>query len=235
MRQFQYHSGDPAAERRMKLLPDHHLDLGCGKFPRNPYQRGQLSGIDIRPMPAGIDFDYAVANLVLQPIPYADNSFGSVSAYDFIEHVPRILVTPGGQDTMFPFVRLMQEVWRVLAPGGVLYALTPAFPHPEAFADPTHVNIITDRTHTYFCGDAPMARMYGFEGRFQCLRVEWVHIADAYSPIVGAPENRKQHTGLKRIARSVRRWSRRLRGVESPDQRKIYLLWELQAIKDAPP
>jgi len=114
-----------------------------------------------------------------------------------------------------------------------LYALTPAFPNPEAFVDPTHVNIITDQTHAYFCGHAPMAGMYGFEGSFHCQRAEWVHIADAYSASPGAPENRKQHTGLKRIARNMRRLSRRMRGAESPGDRKIYFLWELRAIKDA--
>ena len=27
-------------------LPDIHLDLGCGKFPRNPYDRAKLCGVD---------------------------------------------------------------------------------------------------------------------------------------------------------------------------------------------
>ncbi|HVR81954.1 MAG TPA: hypothetical protein VHF02_07720 [Luteimonas sp.] len=214
-------------------LPDHHLDLGCGKFPRNPYARRQLSGVDIRPMPDVIDFDYRIANLVLHPIPYPDDTFGSVSAYDFVEHVPRILAAPDGRDTVFPFVRLIQEVWRVLAPGGLFYALTPAFPHPEAFVDPTHVNIITDQTHDYFCGDAPLAGMYGFQGRFKALRAEWIHIADAYSAIPGSPENRKPPTGLKRVARSLRSLSRRMRGNAASREGKVYFLWELQAIKGA--
>jgi len=184
-------------------------------------------------MPEGIAFDYRVANLVLHPIPYADNTFGSVSAFDFIEHVPRILATPDGSDTTFPFVRLMQEVWRVLAPGGLFYALTPAFPNPEAFVDPTHVNIITDQTHDYFCGDAPMAQMYGFEGRFKALRAQWVHVADAYSAIPGSPENRKPHTGMKRVSRDLRSVSRWLRGNAPLRQRKIYFLWELEAVKNA--
>ena len=214
-------------------LPDCHLDLGCGKFPRNPYARGQLCGVDLRPLAGQVDFDYRIANLALQPIPYANDRFGSVSAYDFIEHVPRILATPDGRETIFPFVRLMQEVWRVLAPGGRLYALTPAYPHREAFVDPTHVNIITDSTHNYFCGDEPLARMYGFNGRFQTLRAEWVHIGDAYSTIAGSPENRRAHTGLKRLSRGLRAFSRRLRGKADPTQRKIYFLWELEAVKDA--
>jgi SAM-dependent methyltransferase len=213
-------------------LPDRHLDLGCGDRPRNPYARGQVSGVDIRPAPGGTGFDYRVANLALQPIPWADGTFGSVSAFDFVEHVPRILATPDGTDTIFPFVRLMQEVWRVLAPGGLFYALTPAYPHPEAFVDPTHVNIITDATHDYFCGEEPVAAMYGFAGRFRALRAEWAHVHDAYSTIPGSPENRRQHTGLKRFSRSLKSASRKLRGKEPLRERKIYFLWELQAVKD---
>jgi SAM-dependent methyltransferase len=215
-------------------LPDRHLDLGCGRFPRNPYQRGELSGIDVRPATDIRDFDYRVANLALHPIPFADSTFGSVSAYDFIEHVPRILATADGAGTRFPFVELMQEVWRVLAPGGLFYALTPAYPHPEAFADPTHVNIITEQTHHYFCGPSPLGRMYGFDGTFDVLRVEWVRIGDAYSAVPGSSENRRTHTGMKRMARNLRSLSRRLRGVDDPGDCRSYLLWELRAVKPAP-
>ena len=213
-------------------LPDHHLDLGCGTKPRNPYGRGFLSGIDIRQLPPSPAFDYRVANLVLEPIPWADGSFGSVSAYDFIEHVPRVLATPDGRATVFPFVRLMQEVWRVLAPGGLFWALTPAFPHPDAFVDPTHVNIITEGTHEYFCGEYPLARMYGFEGRFAVRRVEWVNPFDAFSAIPGSPENRRHYTGVKRLARGLRTFSRSIRGKPESGNRKPYLLWELAAIKE---
>lgn len=209
---------------------DRHLDLGCGKFPRNPYGRPRLCGIDVRPPPAAVTFEHKVANLSIESIPYPADSFGSVSAYDFLEHIPRVLPTPDGNDTFFPFIRLMDEVWRVLVAGGRLYALTPAFPNTEAFTDPTHVNIITERTHEYFCGENPLGRMYGFEGHFRKIRVEWVDIHDAYSAIKGSPENRPNPSPAKKIARGFRRFSRWLRG-KSEDQCKIYLLWEFEAIK----
>jgi SAM-dependent methyltransferase len=211
---------------------DRHLDLGCGKFPRNPYGRSQLYGIDVRDLPGEKTFDYRVANLVLDSIPHGDDSFGSVSAYDFIEHVPRILLSADGSTTVFPFIRLMNEIWRVLAPGGRFYAVTPAFPHTEAFTDPTHVNIITEETHAYFCGDKPMARMYGFAGQFKVLRADWVRIQEVYSAIPGSAENRKPRGPLKRFARLLRGVSRALRG--KPDNRHgAYLLWELEAVKPA--
>ncbi|MBS0213817.1 MAG: methyltransferase domain-containing protein [Proteobacteria bacterium] len=213
-------------------LPDHHLDLGCGQRPRNPYGRAHLAGVDIRGLSGTHDFDYRTANLAVQPIPFPDDRFGSVSAFDFLEHVPRILATPDGRDTCFPFIRLMDEIWRVLAPGGLFYALTPAFPHPEAFVDPTHVNIITEHTHDYFCGEQPLARMYGFGGRFQAKRVDWVHYADAYAAAPGVAGNRPQHTGLKRLSRELRAASRRMRGRDDPARRQAHLRWELEAIKD---
>ncbi|MBS0432028.1 MAG: methyltransferase domain-containing protein [Proteobacteria bacterium] len=213
---------------------DRHLDLGCGKFPRNPYGRSEVCGIDVRALESA-GFEQRVADLAVAPIPWPDASFASVSAYDFLEHVPRILATADGSGTFFPFVRLMQEIWRVLVPGGRLYALTPAYPHAEAFTDPTHVNILTAHSHEYFCGERALARMYGFGGHFRALRVEWVRVQDVYSAQAGSPENRAPYPPLKRIARGWRHFTRVLRG--KPDASfppKAYLLWELEAVKPAP-
>jgi SAM-dependent methyltransferase len=207
-------------------LPDCHLDLGCGEHPRNPYDRKQLYGVDIRAPEGPVSYEHRVANLVLEPIPFADSSLGSVSAFDYLEHVPR-LFPDGRGGTVFPFVRLMDEIWRVLAPGGRLYALTPAYPHPEAFVDPTHVNIITDQSHTYFCGESPLGRMYGFSGRFEVIRVLRTERASAYSAIAGSPQN---HGPAKRAARHLRRWIRFLRGKRG-SLSPAWLLWELEAVK----
>ena len=147
-----------------------HLDLGCGPVPRNPYQRDELFGVDLSGSADGGPI--RKANLVMQAIPFADNSFESVSAYDFLEHVPRVMPTADGQNTRFPFIELMNEVWRVLKPGGLLYAITPVYPSKAAFQDPTHVNIMTVDTHTYFTRPQNMAAMYGFTGDFLARRVQ---------------------------------------------------------------
>ena len=191
-----------------------HLDIGCGAVPRNPYRRPDLFGIDIRrAAPAGAAFEFTEANLTLQPIPYPDSHFGSVSAFDFIEHVPRVLPTADGRGTRFPFVELMNEVWRVLAPGGLFYALTPAFPRAHAFRDPTHVNIITEETHHYFVGDPPGARMYGFVGGFRTRRCGWAVPRD--SELAELPNWRQK----------VRLLQHTLKGQLS------HYLWELEAVK----
>ena len=192
---------------------DRHLDLGCGARPRNPYGRRSLYGVDLYRPQTDVDFEFAAANLALEPIPFASGLFGSVSAFDFIEHVPRVLNGREPNTTCFPFVRLMDEVWRVLAPGGLFYALTPCFPSAPAFMDPTHVNIITDRTHEYFCGEQPIAGMYGFTGRFEARLARWV-----------IPEHSYTKTTLT-LKQSIARWRRERRG------RMVYFLWELEAIK----
>jgi hypothetical protein len=93
-----------------------HLDLGCGMVPRNPYRRDEVWGIDISPEAVGSLEAVRFANLSLEKIPFDGDHFDSVSAYDFLEHVPRVLPSASGT-TRFPFVELMNEVWRVLSAG----------------------------------------------------------------------------------------------------------------------
>ena len=94
-----------------------HLDIGCGTRPRNPYRRDEVHGVDIREATTAAGAEIRRANLAVEPIPFPDSHFDSVSAYDFLEHVPRVLPATGG-GTRFPFIELMNEVWRVLVPGG---------------------------------------------------------------------------------------------------------------------
>ena len=143
-------------------------------------------GVDIR-RDEQLDaaFELRIANLAVEPIPYESGMFGSVSAFDFIEHVPRVLRSVSDhRATVFPFIELMNEIWRVLAPGGRLYALTPCYPAGEIFQDPTHVNFITDQTHNYFAGDYPWGRMYGYKGLFRLIRAERVCWRDGFEPMV---------------------------------------------------
>lgn len=191
-----------------------HLDLGCGPCPRNPYRRDEVHAVDLV-VPAGIDPSrFRRANLSLEPIPHADSSFDSISAFDFLEHVPRVLSTADALGTRFPFLDLMSEIHRVLKPGGMFYALTPAYPNAEAFQDPTHVNIITDQTWRYFCGESPMARPYGYTGSFDMRRNERAMYPEAFdaSATLGW---RRRH----RRARLLR------------TGRLAHLMWEFACIK----
>ena len=193
-----------------------HLDLGCGASPRNPYQRDEAHAVDLA-HPESLDPRlFRRANLSVEPIPHADSSFESVSAFDFLEHIPRVLGTHDGRGTRLPFVELMNEIHRVLKPGGCFYAVTPAYPRPEVFHDPTHVNVITDGTWAYFCGPNPGARMYGYTGNFEMLRNEWALHPEALSasPAMSA-------------MRRFKRWRRARAGGLS------HLLWEFVCVKPA--
>jgi len=144
------------------------LDLGCGTRIANPFNLKFLCGIDIR---TNENPNIRVADLNVEPIPFPENYFDSVTAYDFIEHVPRLVYCP---QRRFPFIELMNEIFRVLQPGGYFVSNTPAYPDPKAFQDPTHVNIITERTFEYyFCHEFLWARMYGFNGVFQLISQSW--------------------------------------------------------------
>jgi len=159
-RHFRY-----SAEQR----PLRTVDLGCGTSPRNPFNADILQGVDIRESPEN---NIIAADLCSGRIPFPDNYFDFITAFDFIEHIPRVTYVDG--KTRFHFVELMSEIYRVLKSGGIFFSHTPAYPSKQAFQDPTHVNIITEDTFPcYFCGDSPSASMYGFEGSFDLIAQEW--------------------------------------------------------------
>ena len=170
---------DSPATSAAKLVNKHYtatssttlsLDLGCGSNPRNPFQATKSFGVDIR---GDLEKNISQADLSIEPIPFGDNTFDFCTAFDFIEHIPRSIY-PQGKPRL-AFVELMNEIHRVLKPGGMLLHFTPAFPSKEAFQDPTHVNIITkDTMPDYFCEPKSWAKIYGFNGSFELIEQRWV-------------------------------------------------------------
>lgn len=146
------------------------LDLGCGEFPKNPFQAENVFGVDIVKyyLP-----NIRKADLVIEKIPFKDCSFDYVTAYDFLEHIPRLIYYR--KKRIHPFIELMNEIWRVLKPDGVFKAHTPAIPKEEAFVDPTHINFISIDTVKYFCGGeyTNLAKSYGFKGEFMAKSIRW--------------------------------------------------------------
>lgn len=199
-----------------------HLDLGCGLNPKNPYNSQYLYGIDIEPLDkAKMLSNFTIKeikarNLIFDQIPYKENFFDSVSAYDFLEHIPRIisLSTKGKNQTRYAFIELMNEIYRTLKHKGKFYALTPYYPNAQAFQDPTHVNIITNLTHIYFCEPHLMAAMYGFNGKFKLIRSIPVRPKYTFEP----------------IKLNMRQYFRRLK--DKIYQRESHLIWEFEAIKN---
>ncbi len=144
------------------------LDLGCAGNIRNPFHAKELFGIDIR---KDLEKNIVAADLSINAIPFPDAYFNYITAFDFIEHVPRVVCS---DKTRFPFVELMTEINRTLKDGGMFFSRTPAYPSKQAFQDPTHVNIITEDTFPeYFCGKEAGAGAYGFQGKFALVGQEW--------------------------------------------------------------
>jgi SAM-dependent methyltransferase len=154
------------------------LDLGCGTNPQNPFNANQVIGVDPQCQAPNI-LSFWVG---FEPFPLEDSSVDFVTAYDFIGHIPRFAL----RDKPFnPFIDAMNEIWRVLKDNGTFFARTPAYPSAAAFQDPTHVNIITDQTISYFakrpCLDGslvdpwgpPLGKRYGFVGEFVLVKQWW--------------------------------------------------------------
>ena len=198
-----------------------HLDLGCGLNPKNPYNSQYLYGIDIEPldkvkMLSNLTIkEIKFRNLIFDQIPYTKDFFDSISAYDFLEHIPRIisLNNKNKNETKYAFIELMNEIYRVLKNRGRFYAVTPFYPNAAAFQDPTHVNIITNMTHRYFCEPFLLASMYGFKGHFELIRSIPVRPGNIYEPV---------EMNFKQKFKSLK---------NEFHNRKSHLLWEFEAIK----
>lgn len=94
------------------------VNLGCGKV-KIP---GAL-GVD-RVMVDG--YTDKVHDLNVVPYPFEDNSVDEVHFYHVLEHLDHP-------------VRKMEEIWRILKPGGILHMRVPHFSGMGAFTDITHV------------------------------------------------------------------------------------------------
>ena len=153
--------------------PKISVDIGCGFTPRNPFSAKKLIGFDLK---ENVKLGVIYCDILAGQLPLADSSIDVVTAFDFLEHIPRVLREDS--KTCFPFIRLMDEIHRILRPGGIFYHRTPAFPFKEAFQDPTHVNIIKEDTFPlYFCSNGDQdawASIYGFAGSFTLVEQAWI-------------------------------------------------------------
>ena len=102
------------------------VDIGCGGKPRNPFNAERLIGLDVMTNQERV---YACV-IGYEPLPLDDSSVVFISAFDFIEHLPRTAVV--NSQLLNPFIDTMSEIWRVLKPGGLFFAQTPAYPSMAA-------------------------------------------------------------------------------------------------------
>ena len=192
-----------------------HVDLGAGKFPRNPFRIRNLIATDFYKVDESEQVDYAKYDVVdlTRPLPYKNDSIFSFSAFDVLEHIPRWERLQDSKIS-FPFVQLMSEIHRCLIPGGYFIALTPAYPSPAAFQDPTHVNVITRETlEYYFSGEESKGKSlgYGFNGNFEILINDWL-LDNAVATGISFDEKKIEFDGISARLKSLIRSNRYIRG-----------------------
>lgn len=148
---------------------DHHVDLGCGTL-----KKGRI-GIDRYPAPGVnvvMDLDtgcvYSVASspgedaprpdwdvpphnwgearlmrqvkVVSLGLPFEDNQIESIISHHALEHI--------GEG----FIPLMDDIYRVLKPGGIFRVIVPLFPSHSAVSDADHCRYFMEGTFDAFCG-----------------------------------------------------------------------------------
>lgn len=113
------------------------LDIGGGRTP----QPGFVN-IDIRDLPE-VDIVHDVESI---PWPLPDNCVLVAVASHLVEHI---------SPAHFGFVHFMNEVWRVLKPGGEFAISCPHGSSQGFLQDPTHVNPCNETTWAYFDPEEP--------------------------------------------------------------------------------
>jgi O-antigen biosynthesis protein len=88
------------------------------------------------------------------PWPLSDNSVGVIRAHDAIEHL---------RDP----IHVMNEAYRVLAPGGFFLIMVPSTSGPGAWCDPTHASFWNHLSWRYYTDRNFAKYIPAFKGRFQ--------------------------------------------------------------------
>jgi glycosyltransferase involved in cell wall biosynthesis len=92
------------------------------------------------------------------PLDLPDDSVGLLRAVDFLEHVPAK-------------IPLINELYRLLAPGGMLLTQTPSSDGRGAYQDPTHVAYYNENSFWYYTDNQYRAFVPEIQARFQNSRL----------------------------------------------------------------
>lgn len=112
------------------------LELGCG--PKRVV--AHAVGVDVNPR-SGAD---VIHDLNRFPYPFESESFDWVVAEHVLEHLDNVLA-------------VVEEVHRLLKPGGRFVVEVPHFSSSEFFTDPTHRHAFSTRSFDYFVPGSDLA------------------------------------------------------------------------------
>src|SRR5436190_17862449 len=126
------------------------LHLGCGRDIRAGYvnvDSAALPGVDV------------VHDLSRFPWPFADAEAEELILQHVLEHLP---------DT----IRVMEEIWRISAPGARVVIRVPYWNASDFITDPTHIRPFNEHTFDFFDPSHPRCqeRSYYSAARFHIRR-----------------------------------------------------------------
>jgi len=121
------------------------LNLGCGIIKRDGFVN-----IDMRS-----DVEPDLICDVTEGLPFDDDSADEALAFDFLEHIQ-----PG------KVVFVIEEIYRVLKPGGLFEHFTPSTDGRGAFQNPEHLSFWNLNSWKYYANGDPHREMLGTSARF---------------------------------------------------------------------
>ena len=104
------------------------LNMGCGSDIKDGFvnlDSAELDGVDV------------VHSLEEFPYPFDDDTFDEIIAINVLEHL---------DDT----IRVMEEIWRISAPGAKVTIRVPFWNCMHSVTDPTHVKFFNQYTFDFF-------------------------------------------------------------------------------------
>jgi len=130
-------------------------------------------GSGLRPIENFINIDNrAIVNPdvvcdIIEGLPYPDNSVDTVRAHDVLEHIP-----------IGKTITVMDEIWRVLKPGGILDSFTPDAEYGQgSFQDPTHLSFWVENSWLYY-SKPDYRELYNIKANFKIKTIERVELTD---------------------------------------------------------
>jgi SAM-dependent methyltransferase len=138
------------------------LNLGCS----DNHREGFVNVDRVPPADQIVD--------LAKPWPWPESSIVEVLAHDIVEHLPDKIHT-------------MNELWRVLRPGGRVEIVVPDGCGPGQHQDPTHVSAWVLNSFQYF-EEKSFARVrfgvaYGIQARFRIIDLTKRDTPDAKEPV----------------------------------------------------
>jgi SAM-dependent methyltransferase len=116
------------------------LDLGCGSS-----KKENALGVDSN---ARVNPD-VIHDLNVFPYPFENDSFGEIYMDNSLEHLNEV-------------IPVIEEVYRILKPGGFVKIIVPYFRSLWAFGDITHKKFFTVRSMEMFDTYSPIAKKYDY-------------------------------------------------------------------------